>query len=245
MRLLDKLADAPAPEALLGLLDGEHTRAHLVTFVNGYSYQVLREQADLVKHFDAIYVDGILLAVLASVVHLRGIPRRSFDMTSLAPTVFGACEARGSRVAIVGSTPAALEKFRQVLTRDFPALKVVYSRSGYFETDDEWLSAIESLRRNEVEVLICGMGTGPQERFLVDAAQSVETLKLGFSCGGFIHQGAEGLRYYPPVVDKLQLRWLYRLFREKHTRARFFRTYPRLFPALLRDALFYRPIGNR
>jgi exopolysaccharide biosynthesis WecB/TagA/CpsF family protein len=245
VRLIDKIAGAVAPEELLGVLKRETGSTHLVTFVNAYSYQVLRADPKLAAAFDTVYVDGILLAVLASIVKARRIVRRSFDMSSLAPLVLRSCAEGGSRIAIVGSSNEALAQFSAAACREFPGLNIVYARHGYFSSEAERESALREIERAGAEVLICGMGTGLQEQFMVHAAQLVRTLKLAFSCGGFIHQGAERLDYYPRWIDALQMRWLYRLVREKHTRKRFVRTYPRLLPVLLKDTWLYRPVKAR
>jgi len=61
--------------------------------------------------------------------------------------------------------------------------------------------------------VLCGMGVPHQERFLL-------TLKnagyggLMISCGGFVDQLAAAQRYYPAWVDKLELRWAWRIYQE-------------------------------
>mgnify|MGYP000060826451 CR=1 FL=1 len=45
---------------------------------------------------------------------------------------------------------------------------------------------------------------------------------IGFTCGGFVHQTAMNrMHYYPNWVDKMNLRFVYRMYKEKHTRTRY------------------------
>ena len=45
---------------------------------------------------------------------------------------------------------------------------------------------------------------------------------IGFTCGGFVHQTAMNrMHYYPDWVDKMNLRFVYRMYKEKHTRTRY------------------------
>jgi N-acetylglucosaminyldiphosphoundecaprenol N-acetyl-beta-D-mannosaminyltransferase len=71
------------------------------------------------------------------------------------------------------------------------------------------------------DIVIVGMGAIAQERFLLGLKQAGFSGK-GFTCGGFIHQTASNkIDYYPRWVDKLNLRFLYRMLKESYTRQRY------------------------
>lgn len=45
---------------------------------------------------------------------------------------------------------------------------------------------------------------------------------IGFTCGEFIHQLAMNkINYYPAWINKYNLRFLYRMYKEPHTRKRY------------------------
>ena len=80
------------------------------------------------------------------------------------------------------------------------------------------------------DFLIVGMGVLMQERFLLKVRDSGYQ-GIGFTCGGFIHQTAKDeIDYYPGWVDRMNLRFLYRMYKEKHTRKRYIQT-ALFFPA--------------
>ena len=57
------------------------------------------------------------------------------------------------------------------------------------------------------------MGAPRQERFLLNLRES-GWRGAGFTCGGFFDQVSGNGDYYPAWIDRLNLRFLYRLVRE-------------------------------
>lgn len=71
------------------------------------------------------------------------------------------------------------------------------------------------------DFLIVGMGALMQEKFLLKV-KKMGYQGIGFTCGGFVHQTAMNrMHYYPDWVDKMNLRFVYRMYKEKHTRTRY------------------------
>ena len=80
------------------------------------------------------------------------------------------------------------------------------------------------------DFLIVGMGALMQERFLLKV-RNAGFQGIGFTCGGFIHQTANNeIEYYPLWIDRMNLRFVYRMYKEKHTRKRYVQA-ALLFPA--------------
>lgn len=183
------------------------------TFLNHYSYQVARRNMDAFAAVDHIYCDGILLCLF---FRLLGYPveRLSFDMTSVAPEVFADAETRGLSVALVGGEPGVADTARDRFLERFPNLHVVFSHSGFFNGKVDRDAVIDQLCEISPSIVVCGMGTPHQERFLSDLRAGGWT-GAGYTCGGFFHQTADGgMDYYPAWMDKLNLRWLYRIYDE-------------------------------
>lgn len=183
------------------------------TFLNHYSYQVARRNIGAFAAVDHIYCDGILLCLF---FRLLGYPveRKSFDMTSVAPEVFAYAENRGLSVALVGGEPGVVEVARDRFLERFPNLHLVYSHSGFFNGKVERDAVIDQLCNLSPQIVICGMGTPHQEQFLSDL-RAAGWDGAGYTCGGFFHQTAHGgMDYYPAWMDRLNLRWLYRIYDE-------------------------------
>lgn len=238
--IIARLVSAP-DEATLCLTMKDGCRAPwLVTFVNPYSYQLLRRHEDLVTAMDVIYADGIALAKIAALLTGAQVLRRSFDMTSLGEPVFKTCTDNGLRLGVVGAKPDEVMNFRGKLAQRFPGIRCCVAHGGYFASQEERENCLSELANNQIQVLVCGMGTPLQEQFLVDAKLRVASLRVGFSCGGFIHQSVRALDYYPHIVDSMHLRWAYRLMREPGTRRRFMKMYPRFLRTFVGDWRLWR-----
>jgi N-acetylglucosaminyldiphosphoundecaprenol N-acetyl-beta-D-mannosaminyltransferase len=103
--------------------------------------------------------------------------------------------------------------------------KVSYSRNGFFESDEQRREVIRHIRQQEYDVVVCGMGTPLQEKFLVELKEAGWN-GYGYTCGGYLHQLATKEKYYPKFFDKLNIRWIYRIYDEPKLYHRYFVLYP-------------------
>lgn len=211
----------------------------LVTFVNPYSYSRIRNHEHLLPSFEKVGIDGMSLVWLIRFFLGYDVRRVSFDMTSLAPLVFRKAADEGKSVFLIGGNGREIEVARSRLLEAFPDLRVVAARSGYFDGEGDTEAAIHNIVALNPDVLVAGMGTPLQEKFLVDLWQA-GWRGAGYTCGGFFHQVAKKLRYYPAWVDRLQLRWAYRIWDEPQLMRRYGIDYPRAAALFIADAARFR-----
>ena len=207
----------------------------LYTFLNPYSYLIARRKESLFRNF-TIYIDGILFVYVLRLFGFSHVTRKSFDMTSLAPQVFNRCIENNLSVYIIGSRDNEIRQAIVNLRGCFPDLNIVGYRDGYFDlqTRNEIIQEIVHL---SPDVTIAGMGTPVQEEFLYDLKRNGWGGE-GYTCGGFIHQTATKLHYYPKWIDELNLRWIYRVYREPYLLKRYLFEYPKFLVVFLFDYLF-------
>lgn len=206
----------------------------LNTFLNPYTYLQHASDNRWLTHFDRLFVDGILLCKLLAWGSVCRIERRSFDMTSLAAPVLSHAAERGLTVFIIGSPSPMNRKAVAVIGHSFPDLKIVGYRHGFFADDGELQAVSREVTTLGPDLVLAGMGAPLQERFLVQLRRHGWG-GFGFTCGGFLHQVSAGLDYYPKLVDRLELRWLYRAAREPIVFNRLLRQYPRFLGRFLAD----------
>jgi exopolysaccharide biosynthesis WecB/TagA/CpsF family protein len=203
-------------------------KGKLVTFINPYAYLLARKRPDLFSKIDYVFFDGVSIVMLLRSFMGLNVNRRSFDMTSLAAPLFRYCEENHKTIFVVGTSQPMLDAALINIRKEFPLLNVIGSRNGFFNDETEVQQTIDSIVKIKPDYLIVGMGTPKQEEFLVEARNSGWD-GVGFTCGGFIHQTASDIKYYPDFYDRFNIRWIYRIMREKHLRRRFIKYYPR-FP---------------
>lgn len=185
---------------------------YLVTFVNPSSCAVATSRpgyADRLAAFDAVLPDGSGLSLAVRLIHHIPAARISFDTTSLAPKLLGLAEQYGYTVALVGGEPGSAEQAMQRLADAFPMLRFVGAFHGYGDTDVR----TRTLVALDPDIVICGMGSDHQEKMLL-ALKGAGWTGCGFTCGGYLDQLNGGMDYYPAWIDRLNLRWAYRLAKE-------------------------------
>ncbi len=203
---------APAPDAVLDLLLRVGNGEALVTFANPGTTLLARRSAAFYRDlhvFDLVLPDGIGMCLAVRLLHGLPAQRVSFDMTSLAPTVFEHARRFGLSVALVGGAPGVAARARDRLLAHFPGLLVTGAFDGYGDVAVTARDVVALAPR----ILICGMGGAAQEAFLL-RARALGWRGLGFTCGGFLDQLQERVNYYPRWVDRTNLRWAYRLVSE-------------------------------
>lgn len=214
------------------------SRGKVYSFLNPVSYLEAKSHLDLFEQFDGIFVDGSLLAKAIRLLYGKKVTRRSFDMTSIGADLFEYAVKERKSVYIVSSEQNNIEKAVALIKDSFKGIQIAGYRNGYFNDDKEKDVEIRNIISLNPDYLIVGMGVIKQEEFLL-RAKELGYKGIGFTCGGFISQIAENnIDYYPAWIDRMNLRFLYRMYKEPHTRKRYFKA-GILFPIVfIKERLF-------
>lgn len=197
------------------------TGGQVYTFLNPVSYLDAIKNKQLFHQFDGIFADGSLLVAAIRLLYGKKVTRRSFDMTSLAPQLLEYAEKTGKTLYIVASKQEQVEAAIAIFRNRYSGIRIIGYRNGYFSDEQAQLDEARHIVEVAPDFLIVGMGAVMQERFLLKVKHA-GFKGIGFTCGGFIHQTAENqIDYYPRWVDDYNVRFLYRIYREPHTRIRY------------------------
>jgi exopolysaccharide biosynthesis WecB/TagA/CpsF family protein len=194
-----------------------------ISFVNPYSYMVMKENVNLVDDIDYFFVDGSLLCRFHSFFFSK-VKRASFDFSSMADSFFSSCIDNNFRVAIVGAQEDENTKAVYNIKLRYPKLNIIYNRDGYINSRKDEISNLNDIL---IDVLIVGMGCPHQEFFLSDLKKTKTNIKIAITCGGFISQTALKSDYYHPLIKITGARWLQRMIMHKHVRNRVLYDYPK------------------
>lgn len=148
----------------------------------------------------------------------------------------------GLRIALVGAREHEIEKFTSQIKRSYPHLRIVFAANGYFDLDDA-ITVIKPMLERQADIILVSMGSPRQERFChlvseqVRSSQSKITL---LTCGAFFYQAAiKGEEFYPGWATRWNLRWVYRLAKERTT---FHRILDYYIPFFLRHRVLKTPL---
>ncbi|MCK0144096.1 WecB/TagA/CpsF family glycosyltransferase [Arenibacter sp. F26102] len=192
-------------------------------YLNIYNYKILRKHFERIKAIDFFTLDGIMLAIFLRVFTGKKIKRKSPDFSSYFDPMFSFFDQNRKKVYFLGASQIDIEKFVSVIKVKYPKINVVGFRSG-FDINEETI--FKELIMKEVDACIVGLGTPKQELFMISAR--IAGFKGScFACGAFFSQTAEkGVKYYPNLLSKLHLRWVYRIYKEPKLFNRYFFDYP-------------------
>lgn len=219
--------------------DGEPiNKRDLVTFLNPYSYLLARQNLDLFEKFDRIYIDGIALVKILNLFRVANVKRTSFDATSLVPNVFMNAMENSRSLYFIGTKPEIIDETIKNIGNEYQGLNIVGYRDGYIK-DNERTKLLKDIEYLKPDIVVCGMGTPLQEKFLIDL-RLIGWSGEGYTCGGFLHQAAVKINYYPSWVNKYNLRWAYRMYDEPKLVERYLIGYPKFFMIFLYDYMKWK-----
>jgi len=210
----------------------EERTSLLVTFVNPHAWRIdeeTGEHARLLRQFDLVLPDGIGVVHVLRQLHDPSAGRFSFDATSLYPPILAVLAETGGSLLVVGGKPGVAERAVARMRVAFPSVRYLACHDGY----RDWALLERDILDRQPDVVLCGMGAPHQERFML-RLKAAGYAGVLISCGGFLDQLALAERYYPAWIDRLDLRWLYRLYKEPR---RLWRRYTVDYLPFLRFAL--------
>lgn len=191
------------------------------SFLNPVSYLDALKHKELFNKMDGLFADGSLLVAAIKLLYGVKVSRCSFDMTSLAPKLLSYAAVSGKSVYIVASKQEQVERAVEIFQERYQNINIIGYRNGFFADDTEKDREALYISKLNPDFLIVGMGAIMQEKFLLRVKESGYQ-GIGFTCGGFIHQTSKNeIDYYPEWIDRWNLRFLYRMWREPHTRKRY------------------------
>ena len=186
------------------------------TCVNPFSYHIVRQYPDLYNSMDGLFVDGMTMCWFINFLWGKKIPRLSFDMAGMAVDLFAYLnsEAKDRGIYFLGTRQDVLEQTISQFRLSYPNMNIIGYRNGYFLDLDDRKRAIAEIIKLDSDFAVIGMGSPLQEQFALDL-KNAGYKGIVFTCGGFLHQTAARINYYPKWVNKYNLRAFYRLFHEK------------------------------
>jgi len=200
---------------------------NIISFVNPFSYDLLRKRKDLITDIDAFFSDGTLLCKLHNTFFKKKILRASFDYSSIATDVLNYVVQHNLPIAFIGAQQKELDGALKNIKIKHDGINITYSRNGYFSNEEERSTCAKELNANIAKIIIVGMGTPYQENF----AQVIKSISdkdvVILTCGGFLTQTSMRADYYYPLIKKLGLRWLQRIAMHQHVRQRVIKDYPK------------------
>ena len=197
-----------AAARIVGLV--EAGRPSLVITANTEMVMTARHAEDLARLLaDAALVvaDGVGV-VWASRYLRRPLPARVPGI-ELAERLLAEAARRRWRVYLLGGRPGTAEEAASNLRARYSGLAIVGSAHGYFAPADE-AGVVEAIRAAQPALLLSGLGTPRQERWLARQLGALG-VPVAMGVGGSLDVWAGRAQRAPRALQTLGLEWLYRL----------------------------------
>jgi len=214
----------------------------IMSYLNPSGYLKARKEVSIFEKVTFITMDGIFLLRFLKYFKVASCPRVTFDMGSLTPKVFEYAIKHSKSVYFIGTDKVSIQKAVDNIQDQYKDLNIIGYRDGYFQKDERQ-DILNNIKTLNPDIVICGMGTIAQEKFLIDLLKNGWT-GCSFSCGGFLHQTASKIIYYPEFFNKHNIRWLYRMYKEPKVIKRYFVDYTTFVFVFIYDFFKYKQTKN-
>lgn len=190
----------------------------VVFYLNTHTIRLVCEDEKLGKSYrvaDAVYCDGWGAVWLARLAGVR-IKERATTMDFFH--VF--CETAQNnklKIFLLGGNNGVADRAMRRLGMLYPGLKIVGCSDGYFNNTEE---IIKKINQSKPDVLLVGMGTPRQEKWLVENKNKLK-IQLGWAVGSLFEYLAEDKPRSPVWLGKLHLEWLFRMIVEPNPGRRY------------------------
>lgn len=173
-------------------------------------YEAMHDEAFCALLNDAAIVlpDGAGVVLGAK---LLGTPlKQKVAGIDFAENLLGICEETGKTLYLLGSKPGIGELAAENMKKKHPQLQICGIADGYFKDE---APVIEKINAAQPDVLFVCLGAPKQEKFMHEHKDDLK-VSMMIGLGGSLDGFAGTVKRAPKWMIKLQLEWLYRLYKE-------------------------------
>ena len=118
----------------------------------------------------------------------------------------------GWGISLLGAAPGVAEQAAEKLREDYPGIKITGVQHGYFQ-EEEIPAILHSINEQAPDVLLVALGA-PRQEFWIRKHQRELGVPICIGVGGSFDVVAGNKKRAPELMIKMNLEWLYRLFKE-------------------------------
>ena len=108
----------------------------------------------------------------------------------------------------LGAKPGVAEKAKDKLKEKYTDIKIVGTRDGYFDPDEEEC-IVKDINKSNTDVLLVALGSPKQEKFIYKYRDKLKC-RIAIGVGGCLDVISGNVKRAPKIFIKLKLEWLYR-----------------------------------
>jgi N-acetylglucosaminyldiphosphoundecaprenol N-acetyl-beta-D-mannosaminyltransferase len=163
---------------------------------------------DAIAQADLVIPDGA--GVVWALGRQRYRVRRSPGI-ELARQLLVYAAAHRWRVALVGASPAVMERLVERLAVEIPDLDLAFTLHGY-QNPEQWPGIEQQLQQAQPDLVLVALGVPRQETWIQRLHQGQPGLWMGVGGSFDVWSGVK--QRAPEWMGRFQIEWLYRLIQE-------------------------------
>ena len=179
------------------------------------------EMDEILKNAEMILPDGVGIKIA---LKLKGINQERIAGIEFAKKIIELCAKHDYKIALFGAKQEVIEKTEENLLKEYPELKIVYTRNGYFSKEEEQ-QIKEDIKNAGPDVIFTALGAPKQEIFNKEMKQLLPG-SVFIGIGGSFDVWSGMVQRAPEIWQKTGLEWLYRTLKEPQRFKRIFPTLP-------------------
>ncbi len=210
---VQSLSMSDALAAIEARLDGNTGKMLQVAFVNPDCVNIARRDAryrKLVNHAGLVLADGIGMQIAGRM--LQQPFSQNVNGTDLFPRLCERLAQRQGSLYLLGAQPGVAEAVAARVLQEYPGLRVLGARDGYFSVEEE-AAVVADIHAAHPDVLLVAMGAPRQDCWIADHAARLGA-GVAIGVGGLFDFYAGRIPRAPQWLRELGLEWAFRLMQE-------------------------------
>ena len=181
-----------------------------------------KEFFEIVKKSELVIPDGVGVKIA---LKMKGINLNQIRGVDFSRLLIKTAAEKNYTLGLFGAKEEVVQKAKENILKEHPSLNIVYTRNGYFSSDDEIIQEIKSAKP---QILLVALGSPKQEEF-ISKLKNVLNGTVMIGVGGSFDVFSGIVQEAPVFYQKMGLEWLYRTVKQPE---RFKRIFP-LLPIFL------------
>jgi N-acetylglucosaminyldiphosphoundecaprenol N-acetyl-beta-D-mannosaminyltransferase len=170
-----------------------------------------REFRGILNRADLVYCDGYGVVLGAKII--GGMIPGRMTGADWIHDLCRFCGGKGYSIYLLGSRPGVSEQAARRLRATYPSLKIVGDHHGYLNSESEIRETIEDVNARRPDILLVGMGSPLQEKFIRRYREAVD-VPVCWAVGALFDFVSGLVPRAPQWMLDHGLEWLFRLLHE-------------------------------
>ncbi|MDR1150745.1 MAG: WecB/TagA/CpsF family glycosyltransferase [Clostridiales bacterium] len=163
---------------------------------------------NIIKNADIVTPDGIGI-VFAIRLKKNKVKRVSgFDLVKEIFLRVNDCA--NYNIFLLGSNKKNIKLAKENIEKDYRNIKICGYHDGYFDDENKIIDLINCC---QTDILLVGMGSPLQEKFIFDNKKKINA-KIFIGVGGTFDILSGNIKRAPILIQNIGLEWLYRIFKQ-------------------------------